>query len=150
MPALGFGSVKACLPKAGVLMCSGEGAVTLRGRKTPFISLRKDKSCNFVVSHSCSSGEQMFLGNGWSRGDIFKFANTTHLDVRHFSVAKENHQRKQPTFPLSLSKRDFIKLTWRLVEGLAHLPVSEMGGWGGDMWLGLGSPATGGGRKGGS
>lgn len=73
----------------------------------------------------------MFLRNGWSRGDIFKFANTTHLDVRHFSVAKENHQMKQPTFPLSLSKRDFIKLTWRLVEGLAHLPVSEMEEWGG-------------------
>ena len=83
-----------------------------------------------LLESSCS------FRNGWSRGDIFKFANTTHFDVRHFSVAKEN-QRKQPTFPLSLSKRDFIKLSWRLVEKLAHLPVSEMGKQGGCvLWVG--------------
>lgn len=92
-----------------------------------------------LLESSCS------FRTGWSRGDIFKFANTTHLDVRHFSVAKEN-QRKQPTFPLSLSKRDFIKLTWRLVEGLAHLPVSAMGNRVG-AYLGLGSPVIGGGAS---
>lgn len=86
-----------------------------------------------LLESSCS------FRNGWSRGDIFKFANTTHLDVRHFSVAKEN-QKKQPTFPLSLSKRDFIKLTWRLVEGLAHLPVSAMGNRVGAI-LGVGKPS---------
>lgn len=42
MAVLRFGSVKMCVPKAGVLMWS-EGAVTLRGRETPFISLGKDK-----------------------------------------------------------------------------------------------------------
>lgn len=43
-------------------MWGGEIDVTLRGRKTPFISLGKDdKWCNFVVSHFGSSGEQMFL-----------------------------------------------------------------------------------------
>ena len=33
VPKLGFGSAETCLPKAGVLMWSGEIAVTLRGRK---------------------------------------------------------------------------------------------------------------------
>lgn len=32
---------------------------------------------------------------------------------------------------LVLSKRDFKKLSWLLAVGLAHLPVSGMGEWGG-------------------
>lgn len=42
-PQLRLGSTETCLPKAGVLMWSGELAVTLSGRKTPFISLGRDK-----------------------------------------------------------------------------------------------------------
>ena len=61
VPKLGCGSAKACLPKAGVLMWSGEIAVTLRGRKTPFISSGKDKRGSSAASHFGSSGEQMFL-----------------------------------------------------------------------------------------
>lgn len=61
VPKLGCGSAKACLPKAGVLMWSGEIAVTLRGRKTPFISSGKDKQGSSAASHFGSSGEQMFL-----------------------------------------------------------------------------------------
>lgn len=58
------------------------------------------------------------MRNGWSRGDIFKFANTTHLDVRHFSVAKENHQIKQPTFPLGFCQRDFFKINLAAGSGI--------------------------------
>lgn len=87
------------------------------------------------------------LSNGWSRGDIFKFANTTHLDVRHFSVAKENLQIKQPTFPLSFVKERLKKkLTWLPAMGLAHLPVSGIGQWGGGV-TGVGRGVTEGGDK---
>lgn len=43
VPQLGLGSPKTCLPKAGILMWSGEIAVTVRGRETPLISSGKDK-----------------------------------------------------------------------------------------------------------
>ena len=41
VPKLGFGSAETCLPKAGVLMWSGEIAVTLRGRKNTFHFFRE-------------------------------------------------------------------------------------------------------------
>lgn len=91
------------LPQAGVLMRSGEIAATVRGRNTLAISSGKDKSCNFALSTSGLPRTDV-PEEDWSRGDIFKFASTTHLDVRHFSVAKENHQMKQPTFSLSFVK----------------------------------------------
>lgn len=77
--------------------------MTVRGRNTLAISPGKDKSCNFAVPTSGLLRADV-PQEGWSRGDIFKFASTTHLDVRHFSVAKENHQMKQPTFSPSFVK----------------------------------------------
>lgn len=98
--------VRSRLPKAGS-RC-GETAVALRGRETLVASSgrakRWDCGCRLSLLRSSCSWR-----NGWSRGDIFKFANTTHLDVRHFSVAKESHQIKQPTFPLSFVKERFKK-----------------------------------------
>lgn len=77
--------------------------MTARGRNTLAISPGKDKSCNFAVSTSGPLRADV-PEEGGSRGDIFKFASTTHLHVRHFSVAKENHQMEQPTFSLSFVK----------------------------------------------
>lgn len=78
-----------------------------------------------------------FLRSGWSRGDVFKFANTTHLDVRHFSVAKENHQTEQPTFPLSFVRERLLKKVNLAAGGgtgsLASLRdwgMGRRGGWG--------------------
>lgn len=86
----------------------------------------------FVLSALLES--RCSLRNGWSRGDMFKFAITTHLDVRHFNVAKENHQRKQPTFPLSLSKRDLKKLA----AGSRTGSFASLQDEGNGVWLGWG------------